>query len=217
MASVHVHHTRNSLHAAHDTSSHLLLSAAPQSPAPQFASSQAPSRDAHSPCARRGDADAPPCGRHRRPCLGRPRRPKPSAARHAHAPTPNVHLEPRRIIRVEAQRQATRGAPPVGRWRRAAAATARRGAAAAARRRRRAGSVGTAPDARGHVPTSRRLQENREQKSVKQRGYGESGVGWSRHESGSRAQLGGTPRNGGAGESEPARTYTQTKFLTGTE
>jgi len=138
---------------------HLLL-AAPSSPAPPFPSSQALTRDAHGPCARRSRADAPPCCRHRRPCLGRPRRKNQhGSARHAHATTPNVHLEPRRIVRVEAQRQATRGAPPVGRRRRAAAATARRRAAAAPRRCR-AGGVGTAPDARGHVPTSRRLQEN---------------------------------------------------------
>lgn len=64
---------------------------------------------------------------------------------------PNVHFQPRRVVRVQPQRQAARRAPPVGRRRRATTARCAR-RRAATRRRRRAPRRRPAPKARGHIP-----------------------------------------------------------------
>lgn len=74
---------------------------------------------------------------------------------------PNVHFQPRRVVRVQPQRQAARRAPPVGRRRRATTARCAR-RRAATRRRRRAPRRRPAPKARGHIPRRGRLESRRE-------------------------------------------------------
>lgn len=88
---------------------------------------------------------------------------------------PNVHFQPRRVVRVQPQRQAARRAPPVGRRRRATAARCAR-RRAAARRRRRAARRRPAPKARGHIPRGGRLEPRKESS----RGAGMTEGSWKR-------------------------------------